>query len=262
MKEKPHSKPFRRGEYPLEFIHFDIKGPLPAGIHGERYLLVVVDDATSMPGFIAIGQRSDLTDALIYWIERHERPERRCHRARFDQAGENMDTRLVYFFRDRGIQAECTGTEQHQSNGMAEVTIRTLWKRIQSTIASSELPFKYWPYIAEAVAYLRQFEIHPHVPDKTIYEMWTESRPDISHLRPLGSRCMAKATGTQAKISDKAFPCRLLGYQGNSLYKVLKDNGQVVITHNLICLNEQRACKRCLFAEAAPLDPAAPPAKK
>lgn len=168
MKERSHSKPFQRGEYPLEFIHFDIKGLLPAGIHGERYLLVVVDDATSMPGSIAIGQRSDLTDALIYRIERHERPERRCRRARFDQAGENMDTRLVYFFRDRGIQAECTGTEQHQSNGVAEVTIRILWERVQSTIASSQLPKKYWPYIAEAVAYLRQFEIHPRVQDKTM----------------------------------------------------------------------------------------------
>ena len=150
MKEKPHTKQFRRGEYPLEFIHFDIKGPLPTGVHGERYLLVVVDDFTAMPGFIAIAQRSDLTDALIYWLERHERPERRCHRARFDQAGENMDSRLVQHFRDRGILRECTGTEQHQSNGVAEAIIRVLWERVQSTIASSQLPYKYWPYIAEA----------------------------------------------------------------------------------------------------------------
>ena len=92
MEEKLHLKQFRRGEYPLVFFHFDIKGPLPTGVHGERYLLVIVDDATSMPVLIAMVKRSDLTDALIYWLEKHERPERRCHRARFDQAGENMDT--------------------------------------------------------------------------------------------------------------------------------------------------------------------------
>jgi hypothetical protein len=127
MKEVPHKVPAQRGTYPLEFIHTDIGGHFPAtGCCGERYWVTFLDDYTQMAEVYPISQKSEFFPCLKNFLERYERPERRCHRIRLDWAGENRLTEFHDFCTDRGIAVEVTAVEQHQQNGSAEVLNRIL----------------------------------------------------------------------------------------------------------------------------------------
>ena len=122
MKEGPHKVPFKPGTYPLEFIHTDIAGPFPVpGNKGERYWVTFLDDKTKMAEAHPISKRSEFFQCFRHFLEKHERPERRCHRLRLDWAGENRLTEFHEFCADRGIVVEVSAVEQHQQNGSAEV---------------------------------------------------------------------------------------------------------------------------------------------
>ncbi|KAK4205849.1 hypothetical protein QBC37DRAFT_407640, partial [Rhypophila decipiens] len=160
---------------------------------------------------------------------------------RLDQAGENTSDEVKLLCSDRGISLETTGTEQHQSNGVAEVTIRLITERTHAVLDSAQLDKKYWPFIAESAGYLRNLTPHRKL-GKTPYEAWFGDKPDISHLRALGSRGFAKQTGARKKLlDDKGVPCRLLGYQGAHIYKVLTDDGRILLSSNVV-FTERRAC--------------------
>jgi len=243
LRENPHDHSFKRGEYPLEFIHIDLSGRMPRGIHGEEYWVTIVDDTTALTDVTPVVRKNDLPRAVQRFLEKYERPERRCHRARIDQGGENLSPELTEYLKDRGVLIEPTGTEQHQANGVAEATQRLILERTHATLETSRLDLKFWPYIAEAVGYLRLFSPHNRL-DMTPYQAWYGDKPDLSHIRTLGCSCIAYKTGHRKKLQEsKGVPCRLLGYQGSKTYKLLKDNGEVVLSSNVV-FQEKRSCLR------------------
>lgn len=70
------------------------------------------------------------------FLEKYQRPERRCHRARNDQGGENLSPELTEYLKDRGVMIERTGTQQHQANGVAEAAQRLILERTQATLGN------------------------------------------------------------------------------------------------------------------------------
>jgi hypothetical protein len=227
----------------MEFIHIDIRGPLPPGVHGERYWITIVDDLTGYVECDPLKNRSEAPFAIKRFLRKNERPERKTHRARLDQAGEFTSNELVNFLKDMGIAVEFTGTDQHQANGIAEITNRIMHERLMATLLSGKIPLKYWPYVVRTVAYLRLFTPHIRL-DMTPYQAWFGDKPDISHLRPIGSRGWMYKTGYRNKLVDnKGVPCRLLGYEGTSVYRVLRDDGHVILTQDFVC-QEERLCPR------------------
>jgi hypothetical protein len=159
--QTPHKKPFCRGEYLLEFLHINVVGPLPKAIHGGHYWMTIINDFSSYTGAISLSSRKKAALFLKQYLNRWERPERRRHHVRLDQAGEHTSKDLDEYCKACGIHLEFTGTDQHQSNGTAEVTNRILEERVHTTLIDSSLPVKYWPFMAVAVAYLRN--LNPHV---------------------------------------------------------------------------------------------------
>jgi hypothetical protein len=80
--QTPHKKPFCRGKYPLEFLHINVVGPLPKAIYGERYWMTIVDNFSSYTTAIPLSSRKKAALALKQYLNRWERPERRCHRCK------------------------------------------------------------------------------------------------------------------------------------------------------------------------------------
>ncbi len=234
LKERPHNKPFWRGEYPLEFLHLDIIGPInPPGVHGERYLTTITCDLTALTAAEPHVYKSDLPRVFKFHLDKHERPERRCRRLRLDQAGENTSAEMSDLCRDRGILLETTATNQHQQNSVAEVTNRILAERTFISLRASGLPFKYWPYVAQAQAYIRMLTPHNRL-NVTPYEAWYGDKPDISHLRTLGCRALALKTKKRKFQADKGVECRLLGYKSSRIYIFLRHDGQIIQSSNAV----------------------------
>ena len=58
--------------------------------------------------------------------------------------------------------------------------------------------------------------------NKTPYEMWTSSRPDLGHLRIIGcdaSHHVPKELPGQKKFSQRAIKCLLLDFEGKNQYR-------------------------------------------
>src|SRR5882724_6186050 len=59
----------------------------------------------------------------------------------------------------------------------------------------------------------------------TPYEKIFGHTPSISHLRIFGSKCFIKVPDeSRSKLDDKAKECRLIGYEGDSIYIVVDPN--------------------------------------
>ncbi|SLM33332.1 gag-pol polyprotein [Lasallia pustulata] len=241
LKECPHRKHFAPGTYYMEFIHTDIGGPFPVtGHEGQRYWVTFLDNYTKDAEVIAITTKDKFFMVFKRFLEHNKRPENRCHRVRLDNSGE---ARLMEFRKmcmDRRIELEITATEQHEQNGAAERLNGNIMEKLHPTLLNAKLPKKYWPEVLKAIVY-----IHCRCPSAmlgmTPYEKLYGTKPDLAHLRIIGARgYMLKPSSKRCKLIDtKSEQCILLGYSGGSLYVVLKEDGKIIRTNNVI-FNEQK----------------------
>jgi hypothetical protein len=263
LKQRPHKGHFKRGKYPMEFLHVDIKYISQEGYDGSRYAGIILCDNTQRVWAKGLVNKADLCDFILDTVAAHETPERRCRRMRVDQAGENRSTRLIQTCRNRGTIIEPTGTDQHQQNGSAEVTVRIIQERLAPTMRSSGLDMKWWPEILRTIATTKNLSPSSVLDGITPYEAWHGYKPDVSNLRAPGTKgyLITKKDsmtnkGKRKIVDTKTEPCRMIGYAEDTLaiWKVLKDNGQIVLTSDAF-FDEDRPhipCTDCTNIEAQP----------
>lgn len=133
----------------------------------------------------------------------------------------------------RAIQAEVTGIDQHQQNGAAERAHKTIYDRVGPTLAHAKLPPKFWPEIARTAAYLSNRSPSSKL-QMTPYQAWYGEKPDLSRLRVIGSKGEYLVPPKQRKklTEPRTRPCILLGYEGNTNYRILLEDGRIVGTPN------------------------------
>ena len=236
MIEKPHnhSGRSRRGEYPMELLHIDVAGPFDEGLDGSRYWLTIVDDFTGWIEIIPIPRRQEFViESLCFFLDHNERPERKCRRIRLDRIPEQVGEEMKFTLFSRAIQAEVTGVDQHQQNGAAERAHRTIHDRVGPTLAHARLPSKFWPEIARTAAFLSNRSPSSKL-NMTPYQAWYGDKPDLSRLRVIGSRGEYLIPPKQRKklTEPRTKPCILLGYEGNTNYRILLENGRIIGTPN------------------------------
>lgn len=226
----------------------DISGPFPdIGYSGQRYWISIIDDFTDYAWVTCVNQRSDLTQAFKAFLEREERPERRCHFVRVDQGGENQDSDLAEYCLDRGIKLDWAGTDEHEQNGIAEALNRVILQRVTPLIISAaNIAPKFWPYFVETSIYLRNR--HPSRRLKmTPYEAYLGQKPELDHIRKIGTEGFALLPkGKQRKLRDKTFKVRLLGYQHATNYIVIDEKDNIRILKNIVFReSRKRSCSDC-----------------
>jgi hypothetical protein len=93
-------------------------------------------------------------------------------------------------------------------------------------LAASRLSPEFWGYALLTANYLRNLSAVSNN-DKTPYELWFGSVPDVSHLRIFGSKCYvvidkSKRDGKFTPVSQEGI---FLGYDGYSRnYRILIDS--------------------------------------
>jgi hypothetical protein len=136
-------------------------------------------------------------------------------------------------FFSRAIQAEFTGVDQHQQNGVAERAHKTIYDRVGPTLAHAKLPSKFWAEIARTAAFLSNRSPSSKL-NMTPYQAWYGDKPDLSRLKVIGSKGEYLIPPKQRKkLTDpRTRPCILLGYEGNTNYRILLGDGRIVGTPN------------------------------
>ncbi|XP_044720120.1 reverse transcriptase (RNA-dependent DNA polymerase) domain-containing protein [Hirsutella rhossiliensis] len=223
------------GTWPLESLHIDICGPFPdTGYDGSRYWVAILDDYTQYGWTFSVATKDSLFPIFQAFLQKHETPTRRCLYVRMDLGGENRSTLLDAFCTDKAIEVIYAATEQHQQNGAIEVFHRVLSEKLNPTLIRSGLERKWWPYVLQSITYVRNLSPTAKLPI-TPYEAWHGEKPDVTHLRVIGSKGWALLPAAKRrKLQPKGIPCRMLGYQGHCNYILLDSSNRVFVSPNVI----------------------------
>ena len=122
--------------------------------------------------------------------------DRRIKALRTDCGREYLSEEFKTLCDEKGIEHQLSIPRTPQQNGVAERRNRTLLDIVRSMMAQANLPISYWGDALLTATYVLN-----RVPSKSVtttpYELWTNRKSNISHLRPWG--CAAYVHNTSSK---------------------------------------------------------------
>ncbi|PSC67759.1 Retrovirus-related Pol poly from transposon TNT 1-94 [Micractinium conductrix] len=216
---KQHRLPFNTStsatKAPLELLHTDLCGPLPvASAGGSLYFNTILDDFTGMSFVIPLRHKSDAADSIIHTVTMLQR-----------QAGLPVKR--------------------------AERLNRTLWEKARPMLSDAGLPKHLWADAIVTANYLRN-RSPLSGRDKTPFELFYGTKPDVSHLRIFGATVFAHTpSALRTKLDPVSQPGRLIGYAANRKgYKILLNSGAIITSRDVT------------FDESKPPKPTSPTSHK
>jgi transposase InsO family protein len=231
MTKAPHKGHIAPGRYPDELIHMDTVGPLHAAKDGSTYFIHFHCDKTKEVECYKMKYKSEaLAKFKLFQASRRGR----IMRLRTDGAGEYISKAFQLHLAETGIHFEPIVPYNSQMNGAAERIGRTLWTIVETLLKSSKFHAKWWPELLQTAVYL--YMRRPHIGLKTTpYEATHLCKPFVNHLRIIGSRAWF-IDGKQSKKKpkeDQVVKGRLIGYEGNNIYRVLTDDDSIRRAHSV-----------------------------
>lgn len=173
------------------------------------------DDATCMVFWYSLKTKTaaELCNRFLEFKNEFEQDGRKIRALRTDGGGEN-EGEVNDFLKKRGIRHEKSSPYISEQNGVAERVNRTIIERVGAILADTSLPKELWAELASTVVYPKNrsptaaLEITP-------YEAYEGKKPDLSHLRAIGTKVYVHVLKEQPKKLDwKSMPCIFIGYGG------------------------------------------------
>lgn len=175
-----------------------------------------------------LAHKSEAAEALIgvimEWENQHTSSGHTVKAVRSDRGGEFVNRELQLFFRWRGIQHQKVAPYSPEQNGKAERLNRTLVESARAMLASRDVPKLLWADAVHTACYVRN--LSPSTGrDKTPWELFHGTKPDVSHLRPYGCNAyvLMPPRYRQGKMSPVAARGILVGYDhpdGNKAFRL------------------------------------------
>ena len=246
MDEKPFET--RTSRDPLLFgtLHADLIGPMSpeARWTHAKFCLVVNDDCSGFGFVFNLKHKDETVKALIDLDKAIETKFRqRVHTLRTDNGGEFLNHELQSHCRDRGITISTSVAYNPEMNGRAERRNRTLVEGARTMLKDSELGKDLWAEAISTHVYIRNRCPSSILPNHvTPYERVFGLAPSINHFRVFGSKCFIKVPDeNRSKLDDKAKECRLIGFEGDSIYVVVDMDRKKLRTRNAIFVEGKAA---------------------
>jgi len=227
MEGKQHRqqshKPATRATQPLELIHSDLCGPIdPTSFGGAMYFILFIDDCTRYTYIYPLKRKTSssvLEKFQEYKAEVEKQLDRNIKRLRTDGGGE-YENWMGNYLKETGIIHETTAPYSPDQNGVAERANRTILERVKSVISEGKLDKQLWMELAQTVVYLKNRSPTTAV-YTTPYEAWHGIKPDLSHLRILGSTAYIHIPKEKRiKLDTHSHRGILVGYGGTNQYRV------------------------------------------
>ena len=216
-------KPAMRVKEPLELVHSDLCGPItPTTFGGTKYYILFIDDYTRITHIYPLKGKTtaEVVERFKEYkaeVERHT--GKQIKRLRTDGGGEYQGLVRAYL-RESGIVHETTAPYSPEQNGVAERANRTIMERVKAIIAEYELDKRLWMEIANTVVYLKNRSPTSAVAT-TPYEVWHGAKPNVSHLRILGSTAYIHVPKEKRiKLDVHSHKGIMIGYGGTNQYRI------------------------------------------
>ncbi len=103
--------------------------------------------------------------------------------------GNTQVRNFTKFCTSKGIVHQLTNPYTPEQNGTAERLNRTLIESAKSMLFHAGLPLQFWAEAVNTATYLHNRSPISSLPDKTPYECWYGTKPNVSNLKIFGSIC-------------------------------------------------------------------------
>lgn len=247
MKAKPFPNQSTnvRSQKPFEMIHMDLlEAPMPALGTGFTHLFTITDDWTRMLWSYGLKSKDVLQDWRKWktYINNQysDQHEIRIKRIRADNGGEFISKEIQSEFEAEGIELQLTVAHAHNQNGVAERAFQDIVRHAISILHDAKLPTSLWYEICLTITYLKSLWPHAHLGNKTPYECIHNRKPDLSHLRVIGSKAwvLIPKPSRAHKFDPRAVICRLLGYEGSNQYRLWSPEQNKIIWARDVSIDE------------------------
>jgi GAG-pre-integrase domain len=227
----------------LERVYSDFWGPFATPTpSGARYMLTFTDDFTRKSWIYLVRARKELYGKFNEWqLEVERQSGEKLQAIRCDNAGEYQA--LADNLRQRnGVIVEFTTSYTPEQNGVAERLNRTLVTKIRAMLLGSGLPVELWGEAAYTACYLynrtaRLYDNQIATPE----EMWSGTKPDLSHLRVFGCVAYAQLAKEQrGKLDPTSIRGIFVGYTPTSRqYRIYDPKTKTVERYSTVRFDER-----------------------
>jgi len=193
------------------------------GINNKKYIVGFIDIYSDFKYLYYLNTKDEVSEALELYITMLESYGHKIKWIHSDNGGENIgesdENKFRNICRNNRILYTVTPPYTPEANRRMERYWRTLNDGINTRLTDSNLPKYLWPYAAEYTNYIwnRIKVVEKSGNYHSPYELFTNIKPDISHLRRWG--CLVSMhipKSTRKKLELKAHIGYFLGYESIS----------------------------------------------
>lgn len=217
---KQHAEPIRanshlhRSTRVLEIVHSDVCGPItPVGHDGHQYFVTFTDDF-SRRSFVFFLRRKD--EVMLKFQQFRALVENRSglkiKYLRTDGGGEYVGREFAEYLRGAGITHVRSAPHTPQQNGVAERLNRTLQDMARAMLLFAGLSKTFWAEAIATAVHLKNRCSHAALKQRTPEEMFSGTKPDLSHCRVFGCRAYVLNEDHVAKFDPRSKVCIFVGY--------------------------------------------------
>ena len=216
MCQQPFKSREKRICLPGQFLHCDLLQFELASFGGNRFSLVIVDEASGYKLVTFLKHKNQSSQKIMFFLKQAENETgRRCIRFRTDNGGEFVNEKLISYMEEQGIVFEKSAPRVHQQNGMAERANRTLAEHAACLIHQRSLPKALWAEAVRTVAISFNRMLNRKETEVTPHEQWKGVKPDVSKLRIFGCEAYGFIPPEQRrgkKLAPKSVKGVFVGY--------------------------------------------------
>ena len=230
VQAKQSIKPFDgipdRKSKPGELTHIDLWGKYDiASINGYQYYILFVDDATRYVTVHFLKKKDEAAQHVKNYIQALKTHKRSPRAIKIDRGKEFLNEVLKTFLDNEGLEIQATAPYSPSQNGIAERMNRTLVELGRAMLKGQELPEFLWEYAIAHAAYLRNRAYTKFLKNKTPYEKWNKSKPNVTHLREFGAPVWVLLQGQNV-------PRKMLAKSKRRAYVGFDDGSKSVLYYN------------------------------
>ena len=242
---QPSHKPAKRAKRPGELVHSDLCGKIePPSVGGHNYAGTFTDDATRMTSIYPLETKT--AAELLENFKKYKTEVEsmyKIRRLRTDGGGEYKNV-FGDYLKEEGIKHEMTAPYTPEQNGVSERVNRTVIGRTKAILADTKLPKELWMEIASTVVYLKNRSPTSALKKITPYEAWYKEKPDLSHLRIIGTTAYVHIPKElRKKLDFNAKIGMLVGYDGRNQYRMWDPIRKDVIVSRDVDFDEEKIPK-------------------
>ncbi|KAK2353501.1 putative mitochondrial protein [Trifolium repens] len=207
----------------LNVVHSDICGPFDVlSTGGNKYFMTFVDEYSRMIWLYHIKAKSDAFEVFKKFKTLVEKQSDKSLKVlRTDGGGEYTSTEFENYCKEQGIIHEVTAPYTPQHNGLAERRNRSILDMARSMVKQKNLPKRFWGEAVATAVYILNRSPTKKLKDKVPEEVWSKSKPSVSHLKVFGSLCYKHVPDAKRKkLEDKSVPMIFVGYHRTGAYRL------------------------------------------